>query len=251
MYSKSLGLDCQRFFFAVLLPFQIPTPGISPYWGFFKKLSKSPTQGPHTHREKTQNLKVPIHTGALHIGEKTVTSQSLHTQRPHTQVKKNVKSQSPQTQGPHTQVKKRKISKAPDSAAPHTAKKNRKIPSKSLHPQGRHTQWKKPWNLKVPTAGFLKGSDKGSEKNNVDWCIQHLGNYCYPNVDQMLKNESIIKLWVKMVAGLFFVGAKVSPETTFEKSSFSLEKRQITENPVTRFLRQNQSRTKNCEPEIR
>ena len=43
----------------------------------------------------------------------------------------------------------------------------------------------------------------------------------------MLKNESIIKLWVKMVAGLFFVGAKVSPQTTFEKSSFSLEKRQI------------------------
>ena len=30
-----------------------------------------------------------------------------------------------------------------------------------------------------------------------------------------------------MVAGLFFVGAKVSPQTTFEKSSFSLEKRQI------------------------
>ena len=25
----------------------------------------------------------------------------------------------------------------------------------------------------------------------------------------------------------FFVGAKVSPQTTFEKSSFSLEKRQI------------------------
>ena len=67
----------------------------------------------------------------------------------------------------------------------------------------------------------------------------------------MVKNESIIKLWVKVVAGLFFVGAKVSPETTFEKSSFSLEKRQITENPVTRFLRQNQSATKNCEPEIR
>ena len=67
----------------------------------------------------------------------------------------------------------------------------------------------------------------------------------------MVKNESIIKLWVKKVAGLFFVGAKVSPETTFEKSSFSLEKRQITENPVTRFLRQNQSGTKNCEPEIR
>ena len=81
--------------------------------------------------------------------------------------------------------------------------------------------------------------------------MQHLGNYCYPNVDQMVKNESIIKLWVKVVAGLFFVGAKVSPETTFEKSSFSLEKRQITENPVTRFLRQNQSGTKNCEPEIR
>ena len=30
-----------------------------------------------------------------------------------------------------------------------------------------------------------------------------------------------------MVAGLFFVGAKVSPQTTFEKSSFSLEKRQV------------------------
>ena len=57
--------------------------------------------------------------------------------------------------------------------------------------------------------------------------MQDLGNYCYPNVDHMLKNESIIKLWVKMVAGLFFVGAKVSPQTTFEKSSFSLEKRQI------------------------
>ena len=42
----------------------------------------------------------------------------------------------------------------------------------------------------------------------------------------MLKNESFIKLWAKMVAGLFFVGAKVSPQTTFEKSSFSLEKRQ-------------------------
>ena len=41
----------------------------------------------------------------------------------------------------------------------------------------------------------------------------------------MLKNESIIKLYVKMVAGLFFVGAKVSPQTTFEKRSFSLEKR--------------------------
>ena len=63
-------------------------------------------------------------------------------------------------------------------------------------------------------------------KKNVDWCIQHLGNYCYPNVDQILKNESFIKLWVKIVAGLFFVGAKVSPQTTFEKSSFSLEKRQ-------------------------
>ena len=35
MYSKSLGLDCQRFFFAALLPFQIPTPGIFPCWGFF------------------------------------------------------------------------------------------------------------------------------------------------------------------------------------------------------------------------
>ena len=94
MYSKSLGLDCQRFFFAALLPFQIPTPGIFPYWSFFNfKVSNT---GP-THRGKTQNLKVPIHTEAPHIGKKNVNSQS-----PHTQVKK-AKSQSPQTQEPHAQ----------------------------------------------------------------------------------------------------------------------------------------------------
>ena len=77
------------------------------------------------------------------------------------------------------------------------------------------------------TRDFEKEVTKAAKKSNVDWCIQHLGHYCYPNVDQMVKNESIIKLWVKKVAGLFFVGAKVSPQTTFEKSSFSLEKRQI------------------------
>ena len=55
------------------------------------------------------------------------------------------------------------------------------------------------------------------ESLELCYCIQHLGNYCYPNVDQMLKNESIIKLCLKMVAGIFFVGAKVWPQTTFEK----------------------------------
>ena len=63
------------------------------------------------------------------------------------------------------------------------------------------------------------------ESLELCYCIQHLGNYCYPNVDQMLKNESIIKLCLKMVAGIFFVGAKVWPQTTFEKNRSTMKKK--------------------------
>ena len=55
-----------------------------------------------------------------------------------------------------------------------------------------------------------------------------------------------------MVAGIVFVGAKVLPQTTFEKKTFNHEKNELLLlTKPTRFLRQNQSETKNCEPEIR
>ena len=79
MYSKSLGLDCQPFFFAALLPFQIPTPGIFPYWFFFENFQslqhRAHTQGKNAKSQspvKSQSRKISKtpHTAAAHTGKK-------------------------------------------------------------------------------------------------------------------------------------------------------------------------------------
>ena len=130
MYSKSLGLDCQPFFFAALLPFQIPTPGIFPYC-FVLKIFKVSNTGP-THRGKTQNLKVPIHRGPTHS-------------------EKNLKSQSPHT---HTEA--------------HSQGKNRKIPSKSLHTGAPHTVEKKTLKSQSPRSRvFKKAMIKAAKKTLI------------------------------------------------------------------------------------
>ena len=43
------------------------------------------------------------------------------------------------------------------------------------------------------------------ESLELCYCIQHLGNYCYPNVDQMLKNELFTKIFTKHFAERFFI----------------------------------------------